>query len=145
MGGPWFCAKIMCFTVPIVPVQSPTLVQRFLVNITVAFLAKYIVGSQPPMSSALIYFALGLVWYALICTMGSASCFSLVKVICCNFFISKWQFYSRGFKFCDVVDILRCSWQSKCQSSRLEFPTSCLCLKVAKLLLCNVAICSTNS
>ena len=51
----------MCFTVPIVPLQSPMLVQRFLVDLTLAFLAKYIVGSKPTMSSALGCFALGLV------------------------------------------------------------------------------------
>ena len=145
MGGPWFCAKIMCFTVPIVPAQSPTLVQRFLVNITVAFLAKYIVGSKPPMSSALIYFALGLVWYALICTMGSASCFSLVKLSVATFSFPNGNFTAEVSNsvmlstFWGVLD------KSKCQSSRLEFPSSCPCLKVAKLLLCNVAICSTNS
>lgn len=72
IGGLWFCAKVVCVTVPIVPLQSPTLVQRFLVNITLAFLAKYTVVSKPPISSVLRCFALVLVWYALMCTIGSS-------------------------------------------------------------------------
>ena len=57
----------MCFTflIDIHVLQSPTQVQRFLVNIhvhvTLAFLAKYIVGSKPLMSSALKYLSLGFV------------------------------------------------------------------------------------
>ena len=126
MGGLWFCAKIMCFTVPTVPLQSATLVQRFLVNITLAFLAKYTVGSKPPISSALICFALGLVWYALICTMGSPSCFSLVKLSVATFSFPNDNFTAEVSKsamfstFWGVLD------KSKLQSSRLEFPSLAL-------------------
>lgn len=53
--------KLCALQFPLFHYKSPTLVQRFLVNITLAFLAKYTVGSKLPISSALICFALGLV------------------------------------------------------------------------------------
>ena len=44
--------------------QRPALVQRFGSTITLALCDKYTVVSNPPMSSALRCFALGLVWGA---------------------------------------------------------------------------------
>lgn len=128
----------MCFTVPILPLQSSTLAQRFLVNITPAFLAKYIVGSKPLMSFAPRCFALRLVWYALICTMGSSSCLSLVKLYVATYSVPNDSLTAEVLKFVMLLTFWGVLDKSKFQSSRVEFPIFFSCLKVSKLFLYNV-------
>ena len=112
----------MCFTVPILPLQSSTLAQRFLVNITPAFLAKYIVGSKPLMSFAPRCFSLRLVWYALICTMGSSSCLSLVKLSVATYSVPNDSLTAEVLKFVMLLAFWGVLDKSKFQSSRVEFP-----------------------
>lgn len=114
-------------------------------SVTVLVWHKSGVASEP----CLRCLTLGLVWYALIYTEGSPSFFSLMKLyllqpfhlqsyICCSLFFSKWKFCIRGFKLCDVVDILRCSWQKQIPVFKSWNSIPCPCLKVSQLFLCNV-------